>query len=146
MNKSYRTAIKRSTISAPTNYLLIHHKAKIGDDQTLDYGCGRGDDAKTCKWEKYDPHFFPKLDKRFKWNTIICNYVLNVVDEKTERKIIKEVKALLHNGGTAYFSVRRDKFKEGETTIGTFQRWSTPKLKSLYIRKGSFEIYYFTKK
>jgi hypothetical protein len=45
----------------------------------LDYGCGRGFDAEYYGMDKYDPHYAPEFPK-IKFDTITCNYVLNVVD------------------------------------------------------------------
>ena len=55
---------------------------------------------------KYDPVSYPRMPKG-KFDTITCNYVLNVVPIEEEAKIISSVYRRLKKGGSAYFSVRR---------------------------------------
>jgi len=117
-NLSYKTAIKRKTLSAPLKWLLS--KNMISDTH-LDYGCGRGDDADAMGFAKYDPWYFPILPED-KYDTITCLYVLNVIKTKKERnEVLKKIKSYLNPGGVAYIAVRRDIKKEGKTSIGTHQ-------------------------
>jgi 2-polyprenyl-3-methyl-5-hydroxy-6-metoxy-1,4-benzoquinol methylase len=137
MNKAYLTAISRNKISKPVQFLKTEGLLK---GTVLDYGCGRGFDAKAIKADAFDPHYFPEMPKK-KYDTIICNYVLNVVDETVEKNIIKSIKKLLKKGGRAYISVRRDSFKEGINSKGTYQRYSYPNLTSFNKESGSYEMY-----
>ena len=60
----------------------------------------------------YDNYYRPEYPtKRF--DTIICNYVLNVLEPKEQAEVLMEVSELLKPTGTAYFSVRRDLKSEG---------------------------------
>jgi hypothetical protein len=116
---SARTAMARTTASAPARWLVEHGKIW---GRTLDYGCGRGKDAETYLWEKFDPCYFPvRPDGLFK--TIVCTYVLNTIPPLYELKILRDIRSLLDdNGGNAYISVRRDIQKDGLTNSGTYQR------------------------
>lgn len=117
---SYKTAITRTKISAPTRLLFTQGKFNK-DFDVLDYGCGKGFDADTLGFDKYDPHYFNTFPTK-QYDIIVCNYVLNVVPKELELGIIREIKALLKPMGTAYITVRRDIKKEGITKTGTFQR------------------------
>ena len=136
---SYKTARNRSGLSKPIRFLL---ESKAIKGKVLDYGCGFGQDAKALDFDMYDPHFYPDgLDNRKKYDTIVCNYVLNVVDPIVECKIIADISKRLKKGGRAYFTVRRDRFKEGTNSRGTYQRTSTPLLESYAKFTGRFEVY-----
>ena len=100
----HKTAIKRSKLSVPMRYLSDHG---LLNGRVLDYGCGRGDDAAALNLESYDPTWQPKKP-RGKFDTITCNYVLNVVAPKTEREIIKDIRSRLRKNGLAYVTVRSD--------------------------------------
>jgi len=118
-SSAYKTAITRTKISAPTRFLKEEGLLK-GD--VLDYGCGKGFDADELGFDKYDPHFFPDTELST-YDVIVCNYVLNVVDEDTGKQIIETIRSLLKVGGKAYISVRRDfKVKEYVSKKGTYQR------------------------
>ncbi len=116
-NNPHLTAIERRTLSFPTR-LLKERKLLIGD--ILDFGCGFGYD--TDQLEKsgfnivgYDNYYRPELpEKRF--DTIICNYVLNVLEPNEQAEVLMSVSELLKPMGKAYFSVRRDLKKEGFRT------------------------------
>ena len=100
----HRTAIKRTRISVPVRY-LEDEGLLIG--RVLDYGCGYGEDAKVFGFEVYDPFFFPSVPKG-EFDTIICNYVLNVVPEDIQEGIIQDIEQRLKPNGFAYLAVRRD--------------------------------------
>lgn len=137
-----RTAISRKSPSLPMKYLKAEH---LLDGRMLDYGCGRGFDAKYFGMVKYDPNFAPGRPSG-KFNTITCNYVLNVVDIVTQIAILDEIKSLLVEGGTAYVSVRRDLKKMITTHSGYSQRlvrlngeWE------LIKENGAFAMYRYIK-
>jgi 2-polyprenyl-3-methyl-5-hydroxy-6-metoxy-1,4-benzoquinol methylase len=55
----------------------------------------------------YDNYYridYPK--KRF--DTVICNYVLNVLEPEEQVDVLMSVSELLKPTGTAYFAIRRD--------------------------------------
>lgn len=118
---SYLTAITRKTLTAPTKY-LFNKNLLIGN--ILDYGCGKSIDSEILEnCDKFDPYYYndKKVFNRL-YNTIICNYVLNVVHKDLEQSIIQKIKSLLKQNGKAYISVRRDVKIDGFTKKGTYQR------------------------
>jgi len=140
-DKSYLTAIYRNVVSAPAKYLSNNDYLK-GD--LLDYGCGHGSDANLLLADKYDPYYFPtKPDHQY--DTIICNYVLNVVKPSMVMEIVEDIKSYLKVGGTAYISVRRDIKKEGITSKGTEQWNVLLNLPVVVEKKNKFCIYKLTK-
>jgi len=99
------TAIKRFKLSSPMNK-LNKQGLLIGD--VLDYGCGKGFDADCLGFDKYDPFYFPDLMRIFKYDTITCHYVLNVIREDQVQDVIEDILSLLKPGGKAYISFRND--------------------------------------
>ena len=130
------TAIARTSLSKPTKYFLkkgIFNK----NVSVLDYGCGKGYDVEFLKNEGFDiKGYEPFASDKFlekpteKFDIVVNNYVLNVVEIPEERKkIVDELKKL---GKKVYISVRADKksikptwkkFGDGFITPkGTFQK------------------------
>ena len=118
-NKSHLTAIKRKSLSLPCRYLTENGKL-VG--HVLDYGCGRGFDANALGAAKYDPFYFSAL-RLNNFDTIYCNYVLNVIEDPAERtKVLEDISSLLNTNGVAYISVRNDRAQlNGITAKGTWQ-------------------------
>ena len=112
MNKnphSHLTAKERDKVSYPTRWL---YNRKLIDGDVLDYGCGYGADidflySKNFACTGYDPHYAPDYPEK-KFDTILCNYVLNVLLPEEQAGVLMGVSELLKPGGRAYFSVRRD--------------------------------------
>ncbi|MFW5962343.1 MAG: methyltransferase domain-containing protein [bacterium] len=108
-----KTAIARTKASAPTRWAL---KEELLTDNIIDWGCGKGADSKYLKEKgfnviSYDPFYTPslKLDNiNFnKINTVLLNYVLNVVDNPFERvNILKTIKKECSPGTKLIVSVR----------------------------------------
>jgi len=118
VSNSHRTAISRPGLSAPVRWLKERGLLR---GQILDYGCGRGKDAQICRMTPYDPHYFPdKPDRKF--DTIVCQYVLNVVDEATAGEIVRDLRSLVRKDGRIYVVVRRDIREAHVTKRGTYQR------------------------
>ncbi len=119
MNKSHLTAISRKKLSAPMRHLC---NAALLVGRCLDYGCGRGFDADELEMVGYDPHHRTRKP-RGKFDTITCNYVLNVIESASERaSVVAVLRSLLRKGGKAYISVRNDKANlNGLTSRGTWQ-------------------------
>lgn len=116
-DKAHLTAIGRSRLSVPAR--VLSEKGLI-KGRVLDYGCGRGGDADRLGCERYDPHYFPnKPEGRF--DTILCTYVLNVVDSLEAAHVLQDIRALLKTSGMAFVAVRRD-VEDGFTSKGTYQR------------------------
>lgn len=139
MNKAYLTAIKRNKVSAPMKFLFQAGLLPM-DKDVLDYGCGRGFDADFFSLAKFDPHFFPAVPSGNR-DCVVCNYVLNVVDEKSATEILRKIQGLLSENGIAYVTVRRDVKKEGLTSKGTFQRNVILDLPIVKEKRGLFCIY-----
>ena len=118
MINSHKTAITRKKLSQPIQYIK---KNNLFNGNCLDFGCGRGFDANSLNLDKFDPHYFPEYPTK-KYDTITSIYVLNVVDENEQQKIIDQIKSLLNENGLAYIAVRRDSFIEGFNKKGTYQR------------------------
>jgi ATP adenylyltransferase len=87
--------------------LLVHNKLTVGD--VLDYGCGKGRDADAFGWDKFDPYFH-NVELTKQYDTIVCNYVLNVVPLDEEKEVLKKISDALKPNGKAYLSVRMDEF------------------------------------
>ena len=112
MNKnpnSHLTAKERDKESWPTRWMF---RKGLLSGEVLDFGSGDGTDAqylrgKNLDCTEYDPHYAPDYPaKRF--DTIICNYVLNVLLPEEQADVLMSVSELLKPTGRAYFTVRRD--------------------------------------
>lgn len=113
-NNSHLTAIDRTSLSFPSRYLLENNL--LGGD-ILDFGCGQGFDTNYLKDKGYniigyDIHYQPEYPKN-KFDIIICNYVLNVLEANEQANVLMSVSELLKPNGKAYFAVRRDLQHEG---------------------------------
>lgn len=144
-DKAHLTAISRRTASAPARWLCDPKRGSefIGDMWThLDYGCGRGADADTFGWDRYDPHYFPELPTRNDYHTITCTFVLNVIESPVEREMILSIiRSLLRPGGKAYITIRRDVKTEGVTSRGTYQENVVLDLPVVTEKRGAYIIY-----
>lgn len=85
----HKAAMFRSNLSFPVRIAL--QKSLLDKDSSiLDYGCGRGFDAR-CLLDKgylcnyYDPYYFPNT-KLQKAHTVLLTYVLNVIEDIAERE------------------------------------------------------------
>lgn len=142
-NKAHLTAISRSKVSQPMRWLyendMLHGETK------LDYGCGKGFDADHFEMDKFDPYYFNTNLKSSHYETITCNYVLNVIQSDSELvDCLKKIQDLLTQLGIAYITVRRDVKESYVSKRGTFQRPVYLNLNSL--RKTSqYETYILTK-
>jgi len=116
---AHRTAIARKTVSMPMRRLF---DAGVINGRALDYGSGRGFDAQALCMESYDPHYSPLMPDGL-FDTITCNYVLNVIESAEERlRVMRAIQNALAPNGTAYITVRTDKKALiGKTRIGTWQ-------------------------
>ena len=119
MDNSHKTAITRKFLSAPMRYL---NDQDLLAGRCLDYGCGKGFDADTLNIDGFDPYHRP-TEPIGKFDTITCNYVLNVIPNEDERQaVVDSVRSLLADGGKAYISVRNDRVElQGWTKRGTWQ-------------------------
>lgn len=86
-NNSYKTAISRSSFSAPVRLLLARN---LLQGSFLDYGCGRGDDVRRLKQQGikafgWDPFYSPD-QKPTRADVVNLGYVLNVIQNPKQRK------------------------------------------------------------
>ena len=88
---SHFTAIKRTAPSVPMRW-LDSESLLVG--RVLDFGCGRGFDAKHYGIESYDPHWQPNL-ARGPFNTVTCIYVLNTIEPAEIATTLDKVVGLL---------------------------------------------------
>jgi len=106
----WATAIVRKTASRPTR--LAWERGLIRG-KVLDYGCGYGADVRWLKGkgvdvEGYDP-YFPEWDINITgklYDTILLNYVLNVLPPEERRAVASDAVAHLKPGGTIIVGVR----------------------------------------
>jgi ATP adenylyltransferase len=121
-DKSHKTAISRKTLPLPTRWLLGRGLLK---GVILDYGCGKCFELNNLFFvsDGYDPHYRKDGIEHSSYDTIICNFVLNVIESPAARQgVIDDIQYLLAPGGIAYISVRNDKEKlNGCTKRGTWQ-------------------------
>jgi len=112
---SHLTAKNREKISFPMSWLK---KQNLLQGNILDFGCGFGFDVAFLKSnniaiEGFDPFYFKEFDQSKKYDTITCIYVLNVLEQAEQSRVLMRISNLLKNGGKAFFAVRRDLKKEG---------------------------------
>ena len=117
-DKKHRTAIGRTKLSLPAKFLSSQG---LLTGRTIDIGSGRGFDSKALGLEQYDPHFSPEMPAG-KFDTVMSNYVVNVLTDEEIPEFLDGIRAILNPGGKAYISIRADVKKEGWTKIGTYQR------------------------
>ena len=114
INHPYLTAIRRTSLSVPTRFLKEHNLLK---GRILDFGCGYGFDTDELHKQGYDitgyDYYYRPEFPNGKFDTIICNYVLNVLEPYAQAEVMMNVTNLLEPNGTAYFAVRRDIKEEG---------------------------------
>jgi len=140
---SYNTAIARKNPSSP---LVTLERLGLIHGTLLDYGCGKGADgrylqSKNIEVDSYDPHWSPISLEGKVYDTILCTYVLNVIESDQERDfLVKDILKHLKPKGKAYLSVRRDLKKEGKTSRG-FQKNITLNYPVVKEKRNNFCIY-----
>jgi diadenosine tetraphosphate (Ap4A) HIT family hydrolase len=111
---SHLTVKERKVPSLPAK-VLYERKLLIGD--VLDFGCGLGKDIdflteKKIRITGFDPYYKKDYPTK-KFDTIMCNYVLNVLLQEEQSSVLMAVSELLKPDGKAYFTVRRDIKRNG---------------------------------
>lgn len=106
---SHLTIKERRWPSFPTKQLFQRNLIR---GRVLDFGSGTGIDGTFLK-EKgvdvtaYDPYYAPVYPTG-KFDTILSNYVLNILLPEEQAHVLMAVSELLVPTGRAYFAVRRD--------------------------------------
>ena len=131
----HKTAIDRNQLSAPMK-LLARHGYLDGDNNILDYGCGKGDDLTELESHGldcigWDPVYRPDSDL-LPSDIVNLGFVLNVIEDRDERSAtLKKAwdytnKLLVVSVMVAGESVIRqyEPYKDGViTSINTFQKY-----------------------
>lgn len=146
MNVSAATAIARKTPSLPTTWLS---KKGMLLGRMLDFGCGKGKDARFYNMEKYDLNYHPHMPEGV-FDTITCNYVLNVIPCPDERQaVVDTILSKLDECGTAFIAVRNDLDTDefGFTTSkGTWQgNVEVPSPFGLIRKVAGYRLYSYSK-
>lgn len=84
----HRTALSRSTLSAPMQ-TLVRHGLLLPERSYFDYGCGRGDDLRGLQESGYtasgwDPYYAPHQE-RSPADIVNLGFVINVIEDFDER-------------------------------------------------------------
>ena len=130
-------ACKREQLSR-TAQILSDRKLIAG--RVLDYGCGFGFDADQLGWVGYDP-YYRQIKPVGKFDTVVCNHVVNVLLRKTRLQLYKEIRELLSEHGVAYISVPRNVPVNGKDGLRRrIQNYVVTNLPSMadLIKKKSF--------
>ena len=135
------TALTRKTLSAPVKTLISKNYLSKGET-ILDFGCGNGFDTVELQKQGYNIIGYDKFNQAYsipqllknKYDTIICNFVFNVIpDLKEHKKVLETLKRLSDN---VYIAVRSDikAIKNSWEFIEPYQCYKTP--------KGSYQRFY----
>lgn len=103
-----QTAMARTGPSAPVQHLRAH-APQLLRGRLLDFGSGRGADAKALRATPYDPHH-PDAAVRKRptgtFDTVLGIYVLNVLPKAERHAALRESAAYVKRGGHLVLAVR----------------------------------------
>ena len=103
-----QTAMARTGPSAPAQHLPAH-APQLLRGRLLDFGSGRGADAKALRATPYDPHH-PDAAVRKRptgtFDTVLGIYVLNVLPKAERHAALRESAAYVKRGGHLVLAVR----------------------------------------
>jgi len=131
----HKTAIARDKLSVPMLF-LARHGFLDGSNSVMDYGCGRGDDAKELEAHginvsAWDPNHKPDGEKSAA-DIVNLGFVLNVIEDSQERLEALQVAYELANKllivavivGNERVYEKFKPYKDGVlTSINTFQKY-----------------------
>ena len=116
--------------------------------EMLDYGCGKGLDADYFGMDKYDAYNPDwcniSLTTEKKYDTIVCNFVLNVLEPGEEIPLLENIQRLLKPNGNAYIIVLRH-YRKMASYKKNLQHYLVLSLESIRHIKQRYEIYKLTK-
>lgn len=145
---THLTVKERQYPSFPTKYLFAQ---KLIQGKVLDFGAGLGKDveflkAKDFEVKAYAPYYSPEYPQE-RFDTILCNYVLNVLLPEEQSAVLMCIAELLKPTGKAYFTVRRDITQNGfrynpKREVSVYQCNVTLPYKSIY-KTEHCEIYQY---
>jgi diadenosine tetraphosphate (Ap4A) HIT family hydrolase len=145
---SHLTAKERTKLSVPAHFLL---EKNLLQGKILDFGCGFGKDVELLRGANfevvgYDPFYFPSMPID-SFDTILCIYVLNVLQPEQQSEVLMNISKLLKPLGKAFFAVRRDVTFEGFRTHKIHQKPTYQCVVKLPYRSifqnESYEIYQY---
>jgi len=127
--ESWRTAIHRKRTSAPVRF---YSESGLLNGEVLDYGAGKD----VHPYAKYDPYYYHDnwvlLEK--KWNVVMCNYVLNVIEHTKDReKVLETIKGLLKPNGYALVAIYQRSKHDTRTTKGFQSGWGVKEWENLFL-------------
>lgn len=114
---THLTIKERKWPSYPTKQLFLQGFIR---GKVLDFGSGIGVDLEFLgkngfEVTGYDPYYAPDYPTE-QFDTILCNYVLNILLPEEQAHVLMAVSELLKPSGKAYFTVRRDIKRSGFRT------------------------------
>ena len=114
----YQTSMARTDISGPVR---LYDKLRLLNGEVLDYGCGRD----PHKYNRFDPYYYANYTLLLRqWNTVMCNFVLNILPLEHNRfELLRTLFTLIKPGGTILIAVRDDVPQEQETVKGYQCAW-----------------------
>lgn len=115
---SHKTAIKRKEISAPLKFLITNGLVPVANasQKVLDFGCGKGIDAKFLGCDGYDPYWGPIYElPTKKYDYVLVTYVINTLTTRHHNELIWDIASVMHAKSIAYISTRTDIKKPGWT-------------------------------
>lgn len=147
------TAIKRNTLSKPMQKLLdlgIFQGGNIAEKKILDYGCGKGYDVLTMRYNGFDINGYDKYNLDFDdkellvrtYDIVTYNYVFNVVKSLEEHE--EALKLLKILGKEVYISVRADSksIKDNWLYDEEDDRWDIGKSYQRFYNEQMIEKYF----
>ena len=110
----HKSAIRRTK---PSHSARTIEQRGLVKNPVFDYGCGTGTDATYLKSKGYnvsfwDPYFHnetpPSEYPSHSFHTILCTYILNVIQKDERVDVISKIRKLLHPNDSVFFTVRND--------------------------------------
>lgn len=131
----YHTAINRNSPSTPIKF-LTEKGLLVG--KVLDYGCGMD----VHEHHKFDPMYEPNYDVlKTKYDTVICNYVFNVIPLMHNRfELLTLLKTLVHKKGNIYISIFVNTMSTEETGTSYQCAWKVEEWTDFFDQHAKVEI------